>query len=254
MAIPVAPMPPVGAPASGPFSCTLCGDCCRNLKLRPGAPDWPSGFSPMARMGYYPLATEGGLQAWSWERHRMLAEAAARGMALRVVPSLVIADDVSGRLVALVYELDHVDCPFLGPGPGPDTLACGAYEARPLVCRAFPVVVSGGMVVPSSKCPVIVQPANAKRDEFITLFGDSFLAAEASGLLTREVARLLAFLEEAGVMRRARDLSKEQVLMRLERAPPLDLWDVLEGSGVIDTHEWWGRLNPDPRYVFTPAP
>lgn len=204
-------------------------------------------------MGYYALPTEGGLQAWSWERQRMLREADARGVTLRFVPSLAVADELSGRLVILVYELEHDECPFLGPGPTEGALVCNAYDARPLVCRAFPVVAAGGTLVPSSACPDIIEPATGDRDAFLHTFSDAFLAAEASSGLPREVAGILRQLEAAGALRLARDLSFEQVLTRAAHAPPLDLWSLLADSPSVDVQAFWRRMNPDPARVFTPA-
>ncbi len=231
----------------------MCGDCCTHLQIRRGRPDWPVGSMKLARMGYYGLPTEGGLQAWAWERKRMLREAEARGITLRFVPSLAIADELSGRLVNLVYELEHDDCPFLGPGPTEGSLACNAYDARPLVCRAFPVVQSGGRLVPSSECPDIIEPAQSDREAFLHTFADAFLAAEAADGLPREVARVLRVLEDAGALRLARDLSREQVLMRQGRMPALDLWDLLCASPIVDTHALWQRMNADPTRLVSPS-
>lgn len=253
MPIPVAVLGPPGPPGAGVFACTLCGDCCRGLQSRRGRPDWPASALKLARMGYYGLPTEGGLQAWSWERQRMLREATARGIELKFVPSLAVADELSGRLVVLVYELEHDACPFLGPGPEADSLVCHAYDARPLVCRAYPVVQSDDRLTPSSKCPDIIEPPRSDRDAFLHVFGDAFLAAEAANGLPREVARVLRTLEDAGTLRLARDLSREQILMRRDRGPPLDLWTLLTGSSV-DTSAFLQRMNPDPTRVFTPAP
>lgn len=232
----------------------MCGDCCKTLRPRVGAPDWPAGFSKLARIGYYGLPTEGGLQTWAWERRAMLRSASERGLELRFEPSLVVADERSGRLVTLVYELGHMACPFLVPGPMPLTEVCGAYEARPLVCRAFPVLSIGGQVLPSSKCPAGVEPRAAERDAFIETFGGAFLAAEGSSILTREVAALLRTMEERGVLRLARDLSKEQVLARLQREAPLDLWDLACAAPEVDEHAFWMRLNPTDGPMLTPAP
>lgn len=184
----------------------------------------------------------------------MLRSAQERGIQLAFEPSLVVADELTGRLITLVYELGHEACPFLVPGPNPLTEVCGAYEARPLVCRAFPVMVIGGQVTPSSKCPVSVEPREAERDAFIETFGGAFLAAEGSSVLTREVAALLRQLEITGTIRLARELSKEQVGMRLANAPPLDLWDLISSIPNVDERAFWMRLNPENGTMLTPAP
>ncbi len=244
---------PAGAPPGDRFACTMCGKCCETLQERPGAPEWPAGFDALARQGLYGLATERGLQVWSWERRRLAREAAARGVALRVVPSLVLLDDgpPTGRAIALVHELAHMACPLAVPGPVPDSVVCGAYDARPLVCRAFPVVVRQGSAAYSVKCPSAFLPTGPDRDGYLATFGSSFAAGEASLSVTREVRRLLDFLETAGALRLRRGASREEAARRVARGPVVDFWDALDESGAVDAREWLARVRGTGE-AFTP--
>lgn len=252
--IPVAPARPVSPTPDGKFACTLCGKCCSTLLESEGAPHWPASFDRLAALGYYGLSTERGLQVWSWERRAMDRAAERRGTPIRWVPSMVLADDKSQRLVAIVYEEAHMVCPLVDAGPFPDTLVCGAYDARPLVCRAYPVVLRGGEGAYSSKCPDAFLPAGPGREGYHETYGDAFEAAEFGNAMTREVGKLLSFLETAGAARWARGLTREQVAMRLARAEPVDFWDFLADVGAVDRDAWWERALGREGAGFTPRP
>ncbi|MHB8605961.1 MAG: YkgJ family cysteine cluster protein [Thermoplasmatota archaeon] len=231
-------------PADGVFSCTLCGKCCQTLKEHAGAPSWPTSFDRLARLGFYGLRTERGLQVWSWERARMDDAARERGLSIDWVPSLVAIDDggagtrdsagvTAGRAIALVYEEDHMECPLVVKGDEPDTWLCGSYDARPTVCRAFPVILRGEEAAYSSKCPVSFMPSEAGRAGYAQTYGESFLAAEKGALATKRVRDAFAFLETAGVVRLARHLDREQVARRLARGPVVDLMAFVRETGAL---------------------
>lgn len=229
----------------------MCGKCCETLEER-AAPDWPASFDRLARIGFYGLPTKAGLQVWGWERARMADAARERGRAIGFVPSTVLFDDLSRKTLVLVWELDAMKCPLTiaGPGPAaygsaewnPGKLVCGAYAARPTVCRAYPVVVRADGSAYSSKCPWAFAPEGPGREGYAETYGGSFAAAEASTRLPKLVQQALGFLETVGEVRLARDLTREQTLTRFEAWPREDFTDLLSRSRSTSLHDFLGRI------------
>lgn len=236
------------------FDCTQCARCCRNL-LETKAKGLPAGAEDLAQRGVYLLPRVGGLQAWAWEAARMREAAARLGVTLAFQPSMGLvvagANDAEGnrggaeraeaerlesdhilrgsanlrasagngaprRFVTLVYELTTNACPLVR-----DDNLCGAYEERPTVCRAYPLLLVGSAVTISTKCPGHVDVPIAR---IRPAYGSAARAVEYAHHLPQLVGRQLAFLESTGAFASVRGLAPAAVaeLPRVDLLPFLD--------------------------------
>lgn len=235
------------------FACTLCGKCCLNLQER-AEPAWPAAFDRNARAGFYGLPTKAGLQVWSWEKRRMERAARERGVPIAFEPSLVVLDDKAQEAVVLVWELATMACPLhvtadpagfappVRPTPEGKLVLCGAYEDRPAVCRAYPVLLRGEAAAWSARCPDAFAPEASDRAAWAATYGDSFAAAEAANRFPRVAQETLRFLETTGDLALARGLAREDVLRRVARGPVVDLLARLERGAAVSVNEMMARL------------
>lgn len=184
----------------------------------------------MAGERLYRLPTPGGLRVFAWEAREFPSD--------RLDPLLCLADAHRDRLVALAYELDATVCPNYD-----DAVGCTIYEDRPLVCRAYPLLVvhgdEGPEVAVSARCPgkVTVQAAadEAERPEPVLAraYPDEFAAALAVPAMVQALAEVAGFLEAAEVVDPVAGLDEEAV-RGWARSPPLDLVELVEAEGVMD--------------------
>lgn len=184
----------------------------------------------MAGERLYRLPTPGGLRVFSWEAPEFPRD--------RLDPLLCLADAQRDRLVALAYELDAAVCPNYDEAVG-----CTIYEDRPLVCRAYPLLVvdgdGGPEVAVSGRCPgkVAVQAAadDAERPEPVLAraYPDEFAPALAVPAMIQALAEVISFLEAAEVVDPVAGLDEAAVRDRT-RTPPLDLIELVEAEGVMD--------------------
>lgn len=210
----------------GHFHCHGCGTCCTNLTGR-----WARDrgrFQALPQAGVYRLATPGGLRMFSWEQAPFTAE--------RLAPLLAVADGQRDRLVALAYELEATRCPRYE-----DEVGCTIYEDRPLVCRAFPLLVleDGGLSVAASalcpaKVPVVgaAQAANEPERVLAGLYPKETVAALAAPATVRHLAEVVSFLAGAEVLDPVTGLEEDEVHDWAKR-PALDLVALAEETGVL---------------------
>lgn len=236
----------------GGFDCSQCGKCCATLQDAPGAPRYPESYGAMAATGWYPLATEQGLQVWPWERDRMERAAREVGRPLHFRPNTVLLDAGRERVVILLYELAHLRCPFLQPGGTPEALVCGAYAARPLVCRAYPVMLRAGSLAYSSACPSAMEPAGEDAEAWRRAYGASFEAAAAAGATGRRVRETVEFLALVGDVSPLRGQSKAELERYLACWPQVDLVEVLRNSQAVSLHDFLDGLPPPPADATAP--
>lgn len=189
--------------AQASFACHRCGACCTDLRERGRGRAEAAKLAP----GVYWLADGGGLRVLAWEADGFPRE--------RLAPLIGVPDRASDRLLALAYELEADDCPNYDRAER----ACQVYEDRPLVCRAFPLLVDAGAegleVAASSVCGARVPLRFDETDEpearLARAYPDAFAPALA---LPRILARLQAwirFLAEAGEIDPARGLDPGEV-------------------------------------------
>lgn len=208
------------------FDCTQCARCCRNL-LESKAKGLPADAARLAGRGIYLLPRVGGLQAWAWEAERMREAARTLGVVLDFAPAMGIVEERGGarRFVTLVYELRTNECPLVR-----ESNLCGAYDARPTVCRAYPLLLTGDSVTISTKCPGAVDaPPSAIR----LAYGGAARAVEYAHHLPALVGRHLAFLEAESALRIVRGAAPDEVA-RLAEAP-VDLLDALAEAGARES-------------------
>lgn len=183
--------PADGEAGSSPtFSCHRCGSCCTGLLERGGE----RGFAEPAP-GVYRLPSQGGLRLFAWEARRF-----DEG---DLEPSLVVADAREDRRVAVSYELRADTCPNFDA----EETRCTIYEDRPIVCRAFPLLLEadGGElgVAASSVCGVRVPLDALDTDEepeaaLARAYPEAAPAALAAARILAWSLRVVAFLEQAG--------------------------------------------------------
>jgi Fe-S-cluster containining protein len=123
------------------FECTMCGQCCRNLKLPltvQEAQAWlDDGREVQVLCEAMPWRVEPATHdALAQHRRRRSFEARSGALPVRVVA--ILAASFAG------------DCPNLG-----ESQQCTIYERRPMVCRIYPAEIRPGLqIVPAHKaCP-----------------------------------------------------------------------------------------------------
>lgn len=235
------------------FRCTGCAKCCRNL-VDPASGEVPADWPALAAQGLYPLPRTGGLQVWPWERRRLLAAAARKGVPIAFAPALVAvgapgtgahasahageepvpmhlhppAAPAPARDVAAVVVWEHLGaaCPLVTADD-----RCGCYGERPVVCRSYPLLLRSGRVAVSALCPGRVLPERA--EDLPAAYGDAHAAALAAGRYPQVVAPFLAFLETSKRFVRRRDLDP----WKAAALPKVDLLDLLEVERVATQAE-----------------
>lgn len=116
----------------GIFNCTLCGNCCRNIRGR---------LSKESLIGRIPLQyyINKGLANLTidvpeWKIDLLKEKARILGINLRIAPTFQIWDDFSQTSIALQWQMDHEDCPFLSKKN-----LCLINDSKPLTCQSYPV-------------------------------------------------------------------------------------------------------------------
>lgn len=222
---------------AGAFSCHRCGSCCTSLDTA-----WDEAAPTAGALGAGPvhrLPTPGGLRVFAWEAEPFEAE--------RLDPLLVVPDRADRRLVAAAYELDAATCPRFDAEAG----ACTIYEERPLVCRAYPLLVVPGERGPraavSGSCPARVELTEAALDAedperaLARLYPEEAPAALAAPMAVRVVEHAVELLEAAGALEAARGLDAE-ALDAWRSAPLDDLVAIAEDAGVADRETFRERM------------
>ena len=143
-----------------------------------------------------------GLSLSNAEAAALRGVAEKRGMRVDIHPRTFLLETRRRVAVVLDWHMPYASCPFLRD------LRCTAYDARPLTCRAFPVLTLGrGSDALAPECPKMPLPlvqlrsernargalerAHARLDELGWLLLASKEARFAKGLATREArARL----------------------------------------------------------------
>ncbi|HWG91960.1 MAG TPA: hypothetical protein VNZ52_14005, partial [Candidatus Thermoplasmatota archaeon] len=205
--------------------------------MDPKAKPLPDNAQQLTAAGLYFVPRRGGLQVWSWERRKMLAAGREMGTPPDFIPVMGVMDEVSGKFVVVLWELVGAECPLVRGNH------CGAYDARPLICRAYPILLQGREVVVSSHCPGAVYKENPPDIEayLYHAYKSCIEAAATSGRMPEFAVSLLRFLETSGHLRLARGRSLEEAAAAVA-AGPLDFAEVLERSGVFSQEALDARL------------
>lgn len=86
------------------------------------------------------------------EAARLAAEATRRGMDVGLHPRTFLLESRRRAAVVLEWHLPHESCPFYAD------FKCTAYDLRPLVCRAYPVMLGAPAWSLAPECPKIPGP------------------------------------------------------------------------------------------------
>lgn len=164
------------------FACPPdCGYCCTHLTR--DKPDADVEFREMLRdEGVYSCrdALGMGLSLSNEEAAALVAEAARRKLRADIHPRTFLLETRRRLVVPLDWHLPHVACPFYAG------YKCTAYDKRPLVCRAFPVLAPSPAWRLAPQCP-LSEPTRASGARLGTLLRVESAARRA---LDREHARL----------------------------------------------------------------
>lgn len=141
------------------FACPLdCGWCCTHLEREedPGERDFRDA---MRGEGVYSCGhPPRGISLSHDEARAMRDEASRRGLRAKLHPRTFLLDSRRRAAVVLDWHWDHVACPFYAD------YKCTAYEVRPLVCRAFPVMLGAPLRL-APQCPKTPIPRGALKGE-----------------------------------------------------------------------------------------
>lgn len=147
------------------FACPPdCGYCCTHLR-RDEAPEQRVArleFQALLRdEGVYHCLDEArvGLSLSNEEAAALRAQADARGLRAKLHPRTYLLDARRRLAVTLDWHLAHEACPFYAG------FRCTAYAQRPLVCRAYPVLVADPRRVLAPECPKMPVAGAALRVE-----------------------------------------------------------------------------------------
>jgi Fe-S-cluster containining protein len=175
-----------------------CGHCCTHLERDPIPGD--DEFRAVLREHGIYHCTDGtrvGLSLSNAEADAMRAQAAGRKMRIDIHPRTFLLETRRRALVVLDWHMPYRVCPFYAD------YKCTAYDARPLVCRAYPVlgIGKGGLAPECPKMPATLQQlrserkarraiedAHAKIDEIGWLLLGAKDARFVTGLATHEAA------------------------------------------------------------------
>lgn len=210
-----------GAPT---FSCPPdCGWCCTHLRREPD-PAEGEFREALREIGVYHCDDHAGVGlALSHEEAAVLAaEARTRGIDVGLHPRTFLLETRRRLVVPVDWHLPHESCPFYAD------YACTVYAKRPLVCRAFPVLVGAPKWRLAPQCP-LTQPVLASG----TRLG-SVLRAENAARRALEAAHvhldaLASRLLEAPHLRFATGLASGEASARAARYRIVAPEPLLEG-------------------------
>ncbi len=135
-----------------------CGECCRNLRgnlNKSRLPEYLSKIKQLSRtIGIYYLTIPARMTILllDWEARQLDRMAEKMGIVFRYTPFMAAKDSRSDRVLVLVWNMDHDDCPFLD-----ERSRCKVYDDRPLHCMSFPISTVGNRIrsLGEGLCPAI---------------------------------------------------------------------------------------------------
>lgn len=170
------------------FACPPdCGWCCTHLE-REDTPDDDEFRAVLREQGIYHCTDRigVGLSLSNAEASGLREEAARRGMAIDIHPRTFLLETRRRLVVPLDWHMPYVACPFYLDHK------CTAYDLRPLVCRAFPVLGAAPRWHLAPPCPESA-PTLARRDSGALRLG-TFLRVENAA--RRAIDRQHALLDD----------------------------------------------------------
>jgi Fe-S-cluster containining protein len=196
-----------------------CGWCCTHLERKTdraearATADWRALLRGMGVYHCRDAATVG-LSLSNAEADALRAEAERRGLRIRLHPRTFLLETRRRESVVLDWHLPHASCPFYAD------FKCTAYDARPRVCRAYPVMGPAPSWKLAPECPKAAPTLEAAASGSLRL--GSFLRVESRARRAVEKAHAgldeLAFrLLDAPGARFAKGLSAAEAAERVAR-------------------------------------
>ena len=140
-------------PVATTFQCPPdCGWCCTHLERavdRDEARATEDFRAALRDLGVYHCrdAVTKGLSLSNAEADALRDEAEARGLRIKLHPRTFLLETRRRDAVVLDWHFPHVECPFYSD------FKCTAYDKRPLVCRAYPVLAPAPRWRLAPECP-----------------------------------------------------------------------------------------------------
>lgn len=177
------------------FSCPPdCGWCCTHLERGQGDEERAAAadfHDAMRALGVYTCGDDmtRGLSLSNDEARALHGVAQARGLRADIHPRTFLLETRRRLVVTLDWHLAHASCPFYAD------YKCTAYEARPLVCRAYPLMVPSPKWSLAPECPRAAPTMEARAAGALRL--GSFLRVESRA--RRELDAAHARLDDAAM-------------------------------------------------------
>lgn len=220
----------------------MCGNCCRNLR---GRLDKEAIERHQLSYLYHRVEpSDLTINAFEWEIERLMNLGEHQGKQILFEPDLVFYDEYSELPIAIGWNLNHDNCPFLTPKN-----KCAIYDHRPLTCQAFPLFEIGIMnflyrpkiELHPADCPEAITIPNKfkKISELATwlydVYGDSAVGAyriEFAGYTIRHLTR--KFTQTMAI--RAAKIT-EQVIKEIKRKEPIGFFQFLQSEAMMTKKE-----------------
>lgn len=163
----------------------------------------------------YILEEEISLSLYEWELDDFLFAGEQLGKQISIAPVLICIDQLSNIPLGLIWSILANDCPFLS-----ESNLCLIYDQRPIICRIFPVRVSGLFLKTSrlkfsdvfQDCRYLTQvgiPSSFRYGEFVAMLYDYFGEIHAYSFHNERIQMILIDflrdLESNGIIRLARN-------------------------------------------------
>lgn len=194
------------------FACPSdCGHCCTHLEREPD-PGADEFRDILREQGIYHCGdgARRGLSLSNAEAATLRDEARRSGVRARLHPRTYLLETRRRLAVVLDWHLAHASCPFYA-GDG-----CSVYAQRPLVCRAYPVMLAGPLTF-APECPKAPAPRADVRAELRARRAidraHALVDASAWDAMERgRFAKALSTREAAERLRRYRHVALEEFL------------------------------------------
>lgn len=174
----------------------------------------------MREQGVYSCAdgTRSGLSLSNAEAARLRARSDERRLSVELHPRTFLLESRRRVAVVLDWHLAHASCPFYAD------FRCTVYDERPLVCRAYPVMIGSPLAL-APDCPKMPVAGTQLREELKVrrALDRAHAMLDADGWRALESGRFakgLAVAEADRRVRRYRHVALEEFLRVAEQASP----------------------------------
>ena len=114
---------------SGMFKCKHCGLCCKNQRGR-----WEESKPKLPFLYQYTPLRKTSFSVLDWELPLLERKANELSFQLKVLPRLVLWDEIHKISLVLSWTFDYDNCPFLSRNN-----LCQINNDKPLTCKLYPL-------------------------------------------------------------------------------------------------------------------